>query len=417
VERSVRVLHIEDSRTDVELVRSVLRHSPVAEFTVEAVSTLADGLRRLADDDGPCVTGGHPRSPGGSFDVIVLDLHLPDAEGLSTFTRAAAAAGPVPIVVCTGSGDDTLGITAVEHGAQDFVVKWGSDPESLGRTLLYAVQRSRQLSELQRHLVESATAPSSSGGDHTGRLTPPLSGGHPPSPGLAATDTAIREFLAMVVHEIRTPITVISGYASLLRDAPETFTPPEQVESLSTILLQTERLRRLTDTLLTHEGLEAGAVRPEPEEVCVIEAIDGALAAAGPSTADFKVACDAGLTARVDPTHLQQVLVNYATNAVKYGAEPYTVTAGVEGDPAAVVIRVIDGGDGVPEEFVPRLFGRFARWEMVRSRKGVHGTGLGLSIVAGLLHANHGDAWYEPGAPRGSRFCLRLPCGHSRLDV
>jgi signal transduction histidine kinase len=376
VERSVRVLHIEDSRTDAELVRAVLNHSRVAEFTVEAASTLADGLFRLAD--------------ASAFDVVVLDLHLPDAEGLSTFTRAAAAAGPVPIVVCIDSGDDTLGITAVEHGAQDFVVKWGSDPESLGRTLLYAVQRSRQLAELQRHLVESADA-----GDR-----------------LAATNTAIREFLAMVVHEIRTPITVISGYASLLRDAPETFTPAEQVESLSTILLQTERLRRLTDTLLTHEGLEAGAVRPEPEEVCVIEAIDSALAAAGPSTADFKVSCDPGLTARVDPSHLQQVLVNYATNAVKYGAEPYTVTADLEGDPGTVVIRVIDGGDGVPEEFVPRLFGRFARSEMARIWRGVHGTGLGLSIVAGLLHANDGDAWYEPGQPRGARFCLRLPCGH-----
>ena len=377
MERLIRVLHIEDSRPDTELVRAVLARSPVAAFAVEPVSTLEDGLRRLAGEGGP----------KRSFDVIVLDLHLPDAEGLTTFNRAAAAAGGVPIVVCTGSGDDTLGITAVEHGAQDFIVKWSSDPEALGRTLLYAVQRSRQLAALQRHLVESTNT-----GDR-----------------LAATNAAIREFLAMVVHEIRTPITVISGYASLLRDAPESFTPAEHVESLSTILLQTERLRRLTDTLLTHEGLEAGAVQAEPEEVCVIEAIDAALAAAGPAAGDFKVSCDPGLTTRVDPAHLQQALVNYVTNAVKYGAPPYTATADVEGDPPAVVIRVIDEGDGVPEDFVPRLFGRFARAEAARTTKGVRGTGLGLSIVAGLLHANGGQAWYEPGEPRGARFCLRLP--------
>ena len=374
MDRLIRVLHIEDSRTDTELVRAVLRHSPVAEFGVESVATLADGLQRLGEGD-------------DDFDVIVLDLHLPDASGLMTFTRVAAAAGPVPIVVCTGSGDDMLGISAVEHGAQDFVVKWNSDPESLGRTLLYAVQRSRQLAELQRHLVESADA-----GDR-----------------LAATNAAIREFLAMVVHEIRTPITVIAGYASLLRDNPETFTPAEHTDGLSTIILQTERLRRLTDTLLTHEGLEAGAVQPEPVEVCLVEAIDGALAASGPAGSDFKVSCDPGLTARVDPAHLQQALVNYATNAIKYGAEPYSVTARLEGDPAAVVVRVIDHGDGVPEEFVPRLFGRFTRSEAARSRTGVHGTGLGLSIVAGLLKANGGEAWYEPGEPRGARFCLRVP--------
>ena len=374
------MLHIEDSRTDTELVRAVLGRSPVAEFTVESVSTLRDGLRRLADEGGP----------GGAFDVIVLDLNLPDAEGLETFTRASAAAGPVPIVVCTGSVSESVGIAAVEEGAQDFFVKWSSDPEFLARTLLYAVQRSSQLATLQRHLVESAHA-----GDR-----------------LAATNTAIREFLAMVVHEIRTPITIISGYANLLRDAPDTFTPAEQAESLSRILAQAERLRRLTDALLTHEGLEAGAVQAQPLEVCVVEAIDSALAATGPAAMEFKVSCDAGLTARVDPAHLQQALVNYTTNALKYGAPPYSVTAAREGDPAAVVIRVVDDGDGVPEEFVPRLFGRFSRSDAARNRKGVHGTGLGLSIVAGLLHANGGEAWYEPGVPRGARFCLRIPAAH-----
>src|SRR5581483_8056753 len=131
----------------------------------------------------------------------------------------------------------------------------------------------------------------------------------------------------------------ISGYANLLRDAPDTFSPVEQTESLSMILAQAERLRRLTDTLLTHEGLEAGAVTAHPAEVCVLEAVDAALAAAGPAAADFKVSCDGGLTARVDPGHLQQALVNYATNALKYGAPPFTVTAGPDtgGDPAVVI--------------------------------------------------------------------------------
>ena len=84
----------------------------------------------------------------------------------------------------------------------------------------------------------------------------------------------------------------------------------------------------------------------------------------------------------------------------------------VEGDPQAVVIRVIDAGDGVPLEFVPRLFGRFARSEAARNRVRIQGTGLGLSIVAGLLQANDGEAWYEPGDPGGSQFCLRIPAAH-----
>jgi signal transduction histidine kinase len=384
VDRLIRVLHIEDSPSDTDLVRGVLGRSVAAQFTVEAVSTLEGGLRRLTDQGG-----------AQDFDVIVLDLHLPDADGLTTFTRAAAAAGAVPIVVCTAGGDDTLGITAVEHGAQDFVVKWSSDPDSLGRTLIHAVQRSRQLAILHRRLLEER---------------PGMGPAKPPEATLEARSASnpIREFLAMVVHEIRTPITVISGYAALLRDAPDTFTPIEQLESLSAILGQTERLQRLTDTLLTHENLEAGAVHAEPEEVCVVEVIDSALAAAGPAAVDFKVRCDPGLTARVDPAHLHQALLNYATNALTYGERPYSVTADLEEDPAEVVIRVIDHGAGVPQEFVPHLFDRIAASRAARS-KGLHGTGLGLSIVAGLLHANGGDAWYEPGDPGGARFCIRLP--------
>ena len=162
----------------------------------------------------------------------------------------------------------------------------------------------------------------------------------------------------------------------------------------------------------TVKPLRGVAVHADPVEVCVIEAIDSALAAAGPATADFKVQCDAGLTARVDPDHLQQALVNYVTNALKYGSPPYTVAADAAVDPAGVVIRVMDEGDGVARDFVPRLFGRLARSEAARSGSGVHGTGLGLSIVAGLVHANGGDAWYEAGQPRGACFCLRLPAGH-----
>ena len=70
-------------------------------------------------------------------------------------------------------------------------------------------------------------------------------------------------------------------------------------------------------------------------------------------------------------------------------------------------VRVCDHGEGVPEEFVPRLFGKFARADNASRR--AKGTGLGLSIVRGLALVNGGDAWYEPNDPCGSCFAVRLP--------
>jgi signal transduction histidine kinase len=104
-----------------------------------------------------------------------------------------------------------------------------------------------------------------------------------------------------------------------------------------------------------------------------------------------------------DRDHLEQILVNYVSNALKYGESPVRIDAHRRHRWVEVVVA--DEGDGVPEEFVPRLFEKFAQAGRIRSGSG---TGLGLSIVRGLARAQGGEAWYEPVEP-GSRFCVRLP--------
>lgn len=115
---------------------------------------------------------------------------------------------------------------------------------------------------------------------------------------------------------------------------------------------------------------------------------------------------------RSDPPHLQQIVVNLVTNAVKYGRAPITVAAGYEGPSINgedfAVLRVSDSGDGVPAAFVPQMFERFTQSDL-RTRRSGAGTGLGLSIVKGLAEAQDGEVWYEPNEPRGARFCVRLP--------
>ncbi|MGH2678216.1 MAG: sensor histidine kinase, partial [Actinomycetota bacterium] len=108
-----------------------------------------------------------------------------------------------------------------------------------------------------------------------------------------------------------------------------------------------------------------------------------------------------GLRVRVDPDHLEQILMNYVSNAMRYGRPPVRIDAGRRD--RFVEIVVADSGSGVPPAFVPRLFEEFAQ----AGRSGT-GTGLGLSIVLGLARAQGGDAWYEAGEP-GARFCVRLP--------
>jgi diguanylate cyclase (GGDEF)-like protein len=128
-ERPLAVLLVEDSRTDAELMASMLRHSSAARFDVTVAGTLANGLEWLAR-----------RSP----DVVLLDLTLPDSERLATYRAVRNRSPEVPVVVITGLQESGLGQMAVQQGAQDFLTKGAVTEGRLVETLLFAVERARR---------------------------------------------------------------------------------------------------------------------------------------------------------------------------------------------------------------------------------------------------------------------------------
>ena len=126
---SVRVLLLEDSRVQTRLIQELLSRQDGGAFCLECADCLTTGLHRLAI---------------GGIDVVLLDLLLPESQGLETFLRVYRAAPNVPIVVLTGLDDRMLAITAVQEGAEDYLVKGQVDGENLARALRYAVERHRR---------------------------------------------------------------------------------------------------------------------------------------------------------------------------------------------------------------------------------------------------------------------------------
>jgi diguanylate cyclase (GGDEF)-like protein len=137
---------VEDSRTDAELFASLLEQSAAARFEVTVVETLADGLGVLA------------RRPPH---VVLLDLTLPDSEGLATYRAVRNRSPDVPVVVITGLTETGLGQAAVHQGAQDFLTKGSMDGERLAEVLVFAVERAQQVGShaLRDPLTGLATAP------------------------------------------------------------------------------------------------------------------------------------------------------------------------------------------------------------------------------------------------------------------
>lgn len=133
---SIHVLLVEDNPGDARLVDTYLRRADRAEFTLERVDRLDKGLARLQD---------------GGVDVVLLDLTLPDSQGIDTFVQAYAEAPQVPIIVMTGIDDAELARKAVRDGAQDYLVKRQVDTHLLIRSIYYAIERKR----FEEHMRES----------------------------------------------------------------------------------------------------------------------------------------------------------------------------------------------------------------------------------------------------------------------
>jgi diguanylate cyclase (GGDEF)-like protein len=139
----VKVLLVEDNRDYAWMLRLVLAETNSNNFQLTHVEHLNDALAHLGDT---------------KFDVILLDLSLPDSQGYETFNKAYNLAPDVPIVVMTAIDDKQLALRAVREGAQDYLVKGDTDVTQLVRAIQYAVERHRTLTELKRlSLVDDLT--------------------------------------------------------------------------------------------------------------------------------------------------------------------------------------------------------------------------------------------------------------------
>jgi two-component system sensor histidine kinase MtrB len=216
---------------------------------------------------------------------------------------------------------------------------------------------------------------------------------------LRAKDQQQRRFVSDVAHDLRTPVAAMVAAVDSLAD-----TEPE-IRSRSAELLgaQARRLAKLVEDLLEMSHFDAGVAdfRPEPVDLPVLVA-DAVDLTTKDTPADVLVHGDT--TVFADPRRLHTIVCNLLTNAVRYGAEPVTVT--IDGTRAdEVTLSVADSGPGIPEELQPILFDRFVRGD--QARQPTEGSGLGLAIAQENALLHHGRI--EAGNVGGAVFTLTLP--------
>jgi two-component system OmpR family sensor kinase len=229
-----------------------------------------------------------------------------------------------------------------------------------------------------------------------------------------------RQFAADASHELKSPLTVISGYVDvLMRGGAD---DRQQLErALTGIQREADRMSRLVNDLLALAQLEAGSRVMERQEVRIAEVLQEIRDESGLRSAErrFALSLDGDARVSLDEDALRQAMRNLIENAVRHTAEGGSVEIALTSDASAAVIRVTDDGPGIDAQHLPHIFDRFYRGDPSRKRTGGE-AGLGLAITRALIEANGGSIRAENPPGGGASFVIRLPLAQAApavLDV
>lgn len=227
---------------------------------------------------------------------------------------------------------------------------------------------------------------------------------------LRRLETVRRDFVANASHELKTPLTSITGYTeTLLQDQPDAATSRR---FLHTILKNAQRLQHLIDDLLDLSRIESDRWQPRYQEVDLVAAAmdcwQGFAERAQEHGVSFDIEADARCVGRLDPEALRQVLANLYDNSLRHSEQGGTIVCHIHRESDGWMVAVKDTGSGIGQEHLPRIFERFYRADTARSRER-GGTGLGLSIVKHLVEAHGGTVSAESQPGEGTTISCWFP--------
>ncbi len=373
-----RILLIEDDEEDYILLQKLLAKILATHYDVLWERTYEDGLARML---------------AGEHDICMLDYMLGEHNGIDLLKAARRQGYTRPIILLTGASDGgEIDIQALQAGADDYITKGQMQGELLQRVIRYAIERKKAEIEREKLLSEQFAA--------------------------RELEKRRSEFISMVVHELKTPLTSLKGYAQLFR---KRYVPGtnEQIARLAERMdSQVNKLTGLVDDFLDVTRITAGKLQFREEyfdfDVLVNEIIEELR-----PTTERHMICREGITGQTiwgDRMRIGQVITNFLSNAIKYAPETDRILVKTSFASNAVTLSVQDFGPGVPEEEQTNVFSPFYRLEDLRTST-VSGLGLGLHIAAEIIRRQEGQIWLESEEGKGATFSFTLPIDRDHASV
>jgi signal transduction histidine kinase len=361
------------------------------------------------------------------YDLVLTDLRLEDGDGLDVLKAVRESYPETVTIMLTGYASLESAIQALRAGAYDYLVK-PSEVEELRATVARGLERRRLGQELRLRVAELADLNASLQqrvDDATAELKERYE-------QLKELDRMKSQFLSIASHELKTPITAMSGFLQValrrvrrLSQGDAAAPVAEELrgitEQLEVVYRQTGKLARLVDELLDVSRIQTGRIEFRYGDVDLSELANEVATRMQLTTTTHEISVrrDSENVVTADRDHLEQVLNNLVTNAIKYSPAGGAITIDVRPDDGGVRLSVTDEGIGIPEKELEAIFGLFYR-SPDRAARDAAGMGLGLYISKEIVVRHGGRIWAESGGVRGSTLNVvipRMPIGATKPDV
>ncbi|MEC4817647.1 MAG: hybrid sensor histidine kinase/response regulator, partial [Scytonema sp. PMC 1069.18] len=377
----MNILLIEDNLAEARLLQEFLKQAKSNEFCLVHVKRLGEALQELRR---------------ATYDVILLDLTLPDSEGLASLAPLISQAPSVPIVVLTNTNDDELALEAVRRGAQDYLVKRQVNAGGLIRSLRYAIERKQALETLRavNEVLEVRVQ------ERTAELVK-----------VQEISQFKSEFVSMLSHDIRSPLNTIQLIAGLLQNSGDKLPKEKKTSHFQLIRSAIKNVAQLLDEVSFLGKADSGNLYCEfqplnLESFCYQLVEETQLSVQEKHLTLVLTTVGKFGEALWDESLLRHILSNLLNNAIKYSPQGGTIRFQLLRQPKKVIFQIQDEGIGIPQEDQKNLFQPFHRASNVGS---IPGSGLGLSIVKKCVDTLGGEISVHSEVGVGSTFAVKLP--------
>jgi len=375
----LKVLLVEDNPTDALIVKKKLQRDYSFDYEVMHVVSGEEAVSHLKKD---------------LYHIVLLDHNLPKKSGLQTLEEIKAEKIEIPVVIMTGQGDEAVAVRLIRQGAFDYLPKRENYEDSVPLMIKKTVTEFR--ARLERERLQKEIALKKDELEKTNLK-------------LMELDRMKSDFVVNVVHELRTPLSIVKGNLDNIEKGFAGKIQPKQKEILDDVFRVLNRLTRLVNDLLDLSKIESGKTQLNKENLDIVKLAQEAVKGFEKLARDKKIDIKEGfpniaVSINADRDKLIQVFVNLIGNAMKF-TDKGAITVRITELQDEVHVEVQDTGPGMGKDQIDKIFDKFV--SLVRDKK--EGTGLGLPIVKDIIILHKGRIRVESSLGKGSTFIFNLP--------